>query len=438
MKAFLIAVSCLSLCGCIKMEMRGGMIPRVSVAKDDETSKVVFVDSNRSIREIKNTWPQFRGPGRDGKIPPQDVKIAWKQKPRLQWKIPCGLSHSSIIMDEDQVFTLEQNHEEETLFARSLATGRERWRFALPTKWNDLMSGTGPRSTPTLHQGKVYAVFSNGVLVRIDAKTGSPEWQVKAIEEDYEFPEWGISGSPLVWNNLIILNHGGEKSAARAHDLSSGNLIWRSDFRGAGVYPSPVLADFFGEKHLLVAVAGKVASLHPENGKIRWEYPWKIFLNNALIAQPTPVGPDRVLLSAGYGKGAECLRIEKLKSGYSVSSVWKSKNLKTKFSSPVLKDGFLYGFNENSLTCLNAENGDLQWRGKKYGYGKVFLADEHLLVLGNTGVLSVVRADPSEFTEVLSEQLLSDARCWNGPALAGGYLLAKNGQEIACFDWMVD
>ncbi len=435
MKAFLLSIGCLSLCGCINMEMRGGMVPQVLLSGKPESEKEVFVDSQVPLRSVKHIWPQFRGPNRDGKIPLQTVKVAWKKKPVLRWMIPCGLSHSSIILDSSRVFTIEQQGEEETLFARDLNNGEEIWRFSLSTKWNDLMSGTGPRSTPTLHQGKLYVIFSNGTLARIDAKTGLLEWRVQAIEEEYEFPEWGISGSPLVWNDLIILNHGGEKSAARAHDLHSGKLVWRSDFRGSGVYPSPVLAEFFGEKHLLVAVAGRVGSLNPKNGKTRWEHPWKIFLNNALIAQPTQLDNDRLLLSAGYGKGAECLKIEKSKSGYTISSAWKSKNFKTKFSSPVLKDGFLYGFNENSLTCLNAKNGELQWRGEKYGYGKIFLADKHLLILGNTGVLSVVRAEPAQFTEVYSGQLLSDVRCWNGPALAGGYLVAKNGQEIACFDW---
>ena len=118
-----------------------------------------------------------------------------------------------------------------------------------------------------------------------------------------------------------------------------------------------------------------------------------------------------------------------------IETAWKSKNLKSKFSNPVLKDGFIYGFNENSFTCLDASDGQLKWRGNKYGYGRVLLAGDKLVILGNTGVLSVVEANPEKFVEVYSGQLLGDARCWNGPALVGGYLLARNGTEIACFDW---
>jgi outer membrane protein assembly factor BamB len=120
---------------------------------------------------------------------------------------------------------------------------------------------------------------------------------------------------------------------------------------------------------------------------------------------------------------------------YSIDSIWKSKNLKAKFSNPVLKNGYLYGLSENLLVCLEAETGELKWRGEKYGYGRILASTDKLFILGNTGILSVVEANPEQFTEVFSEQLLSDVRCWNGPALAGGYLVAMNGQELACFDW---
>ena len=417
------------------MEWRGGMVPHVGFENETGEEGMVQSKENASIRAIPHSWNQFRGPDRDGVIPDQGLPIAWDQKPSPLWKVPCGLGHTSITANENSVFTIEQMDGEECLLSRSIATGKIGWKLPLTIKWDDMMSGTGPRVTPTLHNGKLYALFSNGSLYRVDARSGKTEWQVSTTEKDYEFPDWGISCSPLIWNDTVMVAHGGEKSAARSYSIATGELVWESEFHGEGVYVSPSLLEFFGEKHLIVAVKGKVASLDPKNGKTRWEHPWKIFLNNALIAQPTKIGNDRILLSAGYGKGAECLKISRNRNLYSLSTVWKSKNLKTKFSSPVLKNGFLYGFNENSFSCLNAKTGELQWRGKKYGYGKVFLSDEFLVILGNTGVLSVVEAKPDEFSEVFSGQLLSDARCWNGPALVGGYLLAMNGREIACFDW---
>jgi len=422
--------------GCVNMEWRGGMIPHVGLSKDAPTNRQNIVNNSEPLRESASQWNQYRGPNRDGHIPPQGVDINWKEKPKALWKVSAGAGHSSILIAEQTVFTLEQDGNSETLFARHLSNGKKKWKIAQQTKWNDMMSGTGPRSTPTLLDGKLYTLFSNGVLCRVNAKTGKLDWETKTIDSDYEFPEWGISCSPLIWNELIILNLGGEKSAVRAYSTKDGKLAWGSDLRGNGVYISSSVLSLLGEDHLLAAVEGKIAGLNPRTGKTLWEKPWKIFLNNAQIAQPIALSKNSFLLAAGYGKGAECWNISKRANGkYLIETNWKSKNLKAKFSNPVLKNGYLYGLSENLLVCLEAKTGELKWRGNKYGYGRILVSREKLLVLGNTGVLSIVEATPDQFKEVFSEQLLSNVRCWNGPALASGYLVAMNGEELACFDW---
>ena len=418
------------------MEWRGGMIPHIGISKEDSTKSQPIINKPFSLRENSTQWNQYRGPNRDGHIPGQGVAINWKEKPSILWKVPAGAGHSSVLIGEQTIFTLEQSGDRETLFARNLSNGKEKWRLAQETKWDDMMSGTGPRSTPTLLDGKLYTLFSNGVLCRANAKSGKLEWKTKTVDADYEFPEWGISCSPLIWNDLIILNLGGENGAVRAYSTKDGKLAWKSDLSGKGVYISSSILKLLGENHLLAAVEGKIAGLNPKNGKTLWEKPWKIFLNNAQIAQPIALSKNSFLLAAGYGKGAECWNLSKgANNEYLIETTWKSKNLKAKFSNPVLKDGYLYGLSENLLVCLEAKTGDLKWRGNKYGYGRILVSNDKLLILGNTGVLSIVEATPDQFKEVFSEQLLSDVRCWNGPALASGYLVAMNGEELACFDW---
>jgi len=425
----------LFLGGCLSMEWRGGMIPHVGLSKEDPPRKQVTPNKTVSLRKSSSMWNQYRGPNRDGHIPTQSVALNWEEKPRTLWKIPAGAGHSSVLIAEQTVYTLEQNGDRETLFARNLSNGKEIWKVAQQTKWDDMMSGTGPRSTPTLLDGKLYTLFSNGVLCRVNPKSGKLEWETKTVEANYEFPEWGLSCSPLIWNDLIILNLGGEKSAVRAYSINDGKLVWESDLSGKGVYISSSILTLLGEDHLLAAVEGKIAGLNPKDGKTLWEKPWKIFLNNAQIAQPIALSKNTFLLAAGYGKGAECWNISRLTNGkYLIETNWKSKNLKAKFSNPVLKNGYLYGLSENLLVCLEAKTGELKWRGNKYGYGRILVSKDKLLILGNTGVLSIVEATPDQFKEVFSEQLLSDVRCWNGPALVSGYLVAMNGEELACFD----
>ena len=150
--------------------------------------------------------------------------------------MPCGEGHSSIITFGKRVITLEQEGNQEVLIARSLDDGRTLWKVAETTRWQDSMSGIGPRSTPTLHQGKIYTLFSNGRLSCVDAKSGEVFWNTQILGQDFNFPEWGLSMSPLVWKDRIILNPGGEDSAVQAYAKDSGDLIWTSSLHGGGVY----------------------------------------------------------------------------------------------------------------------------------------------------------------------------------------------------------
>jgi outer membrane protein assembly factor BamB len=420
------------------MEWRGGMIPHLGFSKGKARNDKRARDFYRPpLRNTSENWDQFRGPERNGHIPVQSVSIDWTKPPQTRWSTPCGLGHSSIITSGKLALTMEQDQDQEILIARSFDDGAEVWRLAEKTKWHDMLSGTGPRSTPTLHNGKIYALFSNGWLSCVDASTGKVEWNMQVIPNDYEFPDWGLAISPLIWNDMIILSLGGENSAVKAYSINSGEQIWQSQVAGKAVYLSPEVLRLLDEDHLIVSLVGKIVSLDPKNGKILWQKPWKIFMNNAQIVQPIAVSNDSILLAAGYGKGAECFTIARDEESekYRVQSSWKSKDLKAKFSNPIFKDGYLYGLSENLLVCLEAKTGKLMWRGKKYSYGRILLADKKLLILGHSGVFSVVDASPDGFREISSRQLLSDARCWNGPAFVNGYLLARNGEQIACFDF---
>ena len=389
------------------------------------------------LRDTSENWNQFRGPERNGHIPTQTVSIDWSKPPKTRWSTSCGLGHSSIITSDKLAVTMEQDQDQEILIARSFEDGQEAWRVTEKTKWHDMLSGTGPRSTPTLHNGKLYTLFSHGKLSRVDANSGNVEWSIQVTPESYEFPEWGLAISPLIWNDMVILSLGGENSAVKAYSINSGEQIWQSEVAGKAVYLSPEILRLMDEDHLIVSLVGKIVSLDPKNGKTLWEKPWKIFMNNVQIVQPIAISNDSIILAAGYGKGAECFTIARDEESkkYRVQSSWKSKDLKAKFSNPIFKDGYLYGLSENLLVCLEAKTGKLMWRGKKYSYGRILLVDQKLLILGHSGVLSVIDATPEEFREISSRQLLSNARCWNGPAFVNGYLLARNGEQIACFDF---
>ena len=193
------------------MEWRGGMVPHIEFSNTKEAEEKIKTYNRPPLRKITQNWEQFRGSTKNGHVQKQNLNIAWKEIPETRWSTKCGPGHSSIITFETQIITLEQDGEKEILIARKLEDGSEIWKLAEKTKWYDMMSGEGPRSTPTLHEGKLYALFSNGVLTSADANTGKPIGKFKQPEK-IEFPEWGISGSPLIWNDLIILCLGRENS----------------------------------------------------------------------------------------------------------------------------------------------------------------------------------------------------------------------------------
>ena len=160
-------------------------------------------------------------------------------------------------------------------------------------------------------------------------------------------------------------------------------------------------------------------------------------MNNNNNAQPTRLADDILLISAGYGTGAEAFRIIPENGSIRTESQWKSKSLKTKFSSPIFWKGHLYGLNENRLACLDAKDGSLKWRGDKYGYGQVIAASGHLIILGEAGDLALVEMNPDKFVEKANFKALKGGRTWNYPALANGLLFVRNSYEMACFDLRV-
>jgi outer membrane protein assembly factor BamB len=433
-------LSTILLSGCVKIEWRGGMTP--SLNWNIEGDGNALTSSNTPAKDFRlkgipttTDWPDFRGPGRRGIAPEQGIDLDWKPEPATLWRKPIGRGHASIIVIGNRYYTLEQQGEFEVLICASMLDGSPIWNFRRKERWNDSMGGLGPRSTPVYSKGKIFYLSSRGILTCIKADSGKVSWEQATLDPEYDFPHWGIACSPLISGNMIIVSPGGESGAVKSYDVENGKLMWTAELKGGGTYLSPSILNLIGEKFLVVAVEGKLCGLDPTTGMTLWEHPWKIFMNNAQITQPLELSEEVFLLSAGYGKGAEAIRLKKNPNGYAKEQVWKSKDLKTKFSSPILKDGFLYGFSESTLNCLDASTGELKWRGKKYGYGRILLAKDKLLILGNTGILSIVAANPYAFEEIASHQVLSKERCWNGPALVGGYLVVRNGSGIACYDF---
>ena len=431
---------------CNHLEWRGSAIPKLVWSKSgSQTDEVKQQRKNQILGpkvEITNDdlnspyWTSYRGPNSEGIYREQPILTDWpKEGPKLLWRKLIGNGHSSFSIAKGLIFTIEQQDENEVVAAFSADTGAIKWKHEYPAKFEEYFGGIGPRSTPTWSRDRLFTLGAKGHLNCLDANSGKLLWKKNIVEENKsEVPYWGVSGSPFIYKNSVILVPGGQNdNAIVALDKDTGKVVWKKH-NGNQVYSTPTLFNILNKEQLIVALEGIVMSINPTNGKLYWSHKWRISVNNNNISQPAQLNDHTILISAGYGKGAEAFRIVEDGNKMKTKTLWKSKLLKTKFSSAVYWDGFIYGLNENRLVCINALDGTLKWRGNKYGYGQIVAASGHLIILGDSGDMTLVEMNPNTFLEKIQFKALKGGRTWNYPAISGGFLFVRNSHEMACFD----
>lgn len=380
-------------------------------------------------------WTDFRGPARDGHYRERPVLTAWPTSGLTPvWKQPVGGGYASFTTDGIRAYTIEQRGGDEVVAAYDIATGREQWTNVWPAIFRERMGGDGPRATPTWHDGRVYALGGAGEFRAIDARTGRTLWRTNILDDAGAANlQWGMAAAPLVVDDtVIVLPGGGDGRSVVAYDRRTGARAW-SALDDTASYSSPMLVTLAGVRQVLVFSADRLMGIRPEGGELLWSFPWKTQYGvNA--SQPLLLGDDRLFVSTGYGTGAAAIRIAAAPDGgLTVQELWRTNRMKNQFTSSVLHDGFIYGLDEAILACLDAATGELKWKGGRYGYGQVMLADGHLVVLTETGELALVRATPASHVELARFPVL-DGKTWNHPAISGGYLLVRNITEMAAFD----
>jgi outer membrane protein assembly factor BamB len=382
-------------------------------------------------------WPDFRGPRRDGHYTERAIRTDWPAGGLAPiWKQPVGGGYASFVAARGRAFTIEQRGAEEIVAAYDIPSGRELWASRWAATFAESMGGPGPRATPTWSDGRVYALGAAGELRALDETDGRTLWRTNILEDAGATNiQWGMSAAPLVVDETVVVLPGGANGrSVAAYDRRSGKRAW-SALDDAASYSSPMLVQLAGVRQILVFSASRVVGLTPDSGKLLWEHPWKT-QNDVNASQPLVVGDDRLFLSTGYGTGAAVLELTNADGRLSVREVWRNIRMKNQFTSSVLHDGFIYGLDESILACIDAGTGDLKWKGGRYGYGQIMLASGHLIVVTEDGQLALVRATPERHHEIAIFPVL-EGKTWNHPAIAGGYLLVRNINEMAAFDLRV-
>ncbi len=381
--------------------------------------------------EVGASWPRFRGPADDGIYFGGPISLDWPL-PEL-WKQPVGGGYSGFVIAGGQAITLEQRGTREVVASYASRSGVEIWTHSWEALFQESMGGDGPRGTPTLDLGKVYALGATGELRALNAVDGELVWRVNILEDNGASNlQWGVSSSPLVVDDLLIVLPGGPSGrSVVAYDKDSGEMVWAAQ-DDVQSYSSPMLATLAGERQLLVAAAKRVMGLSVEDGGLLWDYPWETAYDvNA--AQPILVDDESFLISSGYDHGAALVAVKAEGEGFEAETVWFERMLKTRFNNSVLFDGFVYGLDAGILTCIDVASGKRQWKGGRYGYGQLVLAGEHLIVITEKGELALVEARPEKRVEVAKFNAIS-GKTWNHLAIGDGVLLVRNAREAAAYD----
>ncbi|HUD48238.1 MAG TPA: PQQ-binding-like beta-propeller repeat protein [Candidatus Baltobacteraceae bacterium] len=377
-------------------------------------------------------WPGFRGPHRDGIVPGVRIETNWAASPPVElWRRPIGPGWSSLAVHGNLLYTQEQRGEDEVVACYDATTGKPVWAHRDAARFWESNGGAGPRSTPALGNGRVYAFGATGILNALDARNGALLWSSHPPSDtDTRVPGWGFAGSPLVVGDVVIVAAVGRLAA---YDIATGARRWVGPVGGDG-YSSPQLFMIDGVAQVVLLSGQGAVSVAPTDGTLLWEYPWH---SGARIVQPALVPNGDILISAsgaGGGVNMRCLAVRHRTGGWAVEERWTSVGLKPYFNDFVVYDGCAFGFDGSILACIDLQDGKRKWKGGRYGSGQLLLLPDQglLLVLSEQGELALVRASPDEFTE-LGRFPAIKGKTWNHPVLAGDLLLVRNGQEMAAF-----
>ena len=424
--------------------------------------------NNQKASSIWNASPDdspcFLGPQGTASIDGIEIDTTWsRHPPRCIWKRPIGAGWSGFATYGSHAATLEQRGNDEAITCYSIATGEPEWAVSVPARHETVLGGIGPRSTPTIYDGIVYATGATGWLHAIEGNTGKVLWR-KDIVADLGIDRashaaavaWGRAGSPLVTEQLVIVPAGGPRTefdaleddadettldpklsryiSLVAYDRTNGDQKWIAGTEQIS-YASPQLIRL-GDRNAVITVnEGHVAAYEITTGHQLWQSVWPGHSNSdASCSQPHILAGDSFFISKGYGIGSAVFSFSQSNSDWTVKPVWQQSNLlKTKFTNVAIHNGYAYGLSDGILECVELSSGKRMWKQGRYGQGQLLRVGATLLIQAESGEVVAVPATPEKPSE-LSRFPALNGQTWNNLCLSGNNLLVRNAEEAACYE----
>ena len=405
------------------------------VSPVDDTGGARATTASELVAEPQD-WVGFRGPRRDSRVTGTTFATDWSSRPpRERWRIAIGPAWSAFAQVGSRLFTQEQRGESELVVCYDADTGQTIWTHAETTRFSDIVAGPGPRATPTFADGRLYTLGARAGLTCLDARDGKRIWQRDLMKEvGAKLPVWGFSGSPLVIQGCVIVYAGGNAPHGLvAYDAQTGEPVWQIAAEGMN-FSSAQAVTLAGEEQVLFTMESGLLGLEPRTGRLLWQIKPEGW-NAPPMVQPQAIDQQSVLVALGDGIGLARVEVRREGAEWRAELAWSSRALKPAFNDFVYHQGFVYGFDQNILVCLDAATGQRRWKQGRYGFGQLLLleASDALLITSESGEVVLVAADSTGHRE-LGRFTAIRGKTWNHPIVFRDRLVVRNGEEAACYE----
>ncbi|MCI0338221.1 MAG: PQQ-like beta-propeller repeat protein [Acidobacteria bacterium] len=381
-------------------------------------------------------WPQWRGPERNGLSPDKGLIKQWPSAgPPQAWSISnLGEGYGSLAVVGERIYVQGTTGAASAVFCLNRADGKAIWSASLGPMVRE-GRGNGPRSTPTVDEDRVYALTENGDLACLRARDGSRIWSKNILREfGGDNPGWLISESPLVDGNRLVVTPGGRGAGIVALDKMTGNMIWTTkDLSDQAAYSSCIAADIGGVRTIMNFTSRSAVGVRASDGKLMWRYDKAA---NGTANCTTPVFADnKVFFSSGYGTGGGLLGLSAQNGEVKAQEIYFTKDMQNHHGGVVLVNGYLYGFSNSGLTCLEFATGKKMWSNRSVGKGSLTYADGMLYLLGEKQEVGLAVATPDGYAEKGRFSIQDFGRdSWAHPVVVGGKLYIRNQGTLTCYE----
>lgn len=397
--------------------------------------KVIFVGCLIGFFTISvsaQNWAQWRGPNRDGKVSGFTAPQEWPDELTKKWSTTVGLGDSTPAFVDGRLYVFASIDNEEMIICLDAESGKELWKdkYEAQAVTGPASRHPGPRSSPSVEDGKVVTIGVGGVISCLEAETGKLLWRKDPFPKIV--PQFFTAISPLIVDGMVIAHLGGKDNGAIiAFDITTGDQKWQWSEEGPE-YGSPSLLTVDGTKQIVTLTEKSVVSLDVAGGNLLWQIPF--VPGQRAYNAATPIIDGQTVFYTGAGRGTTAVKIEKQGDGFTAKELWSNPEIGVQFNTPILKDGHLYGLtNSGNFFCINSQTGETAWldstQTDRGGFTSMVDVGAVLLALPSGTGLIVIKPNTQEYTE-LARIKVSDTPIYAHPIIVGNRIFIKDAETL--------